>query len=428
MASNQETKLSEFINESEQEDVEKESTDPEGDDDHVENNRSEKSAQNHQERIDGLEDDTKDSTIADFAAVGSPKCPCYNDELQNAKHDLDDEVFEYLNIDKIRCGHAINYITNAVGATLKKNPAQGYACYLRRFVEFLEDKELTVIEAEFKHIENFFRHLAKLNRAESTISGYRSALTNLYKHITLYFDLEPSVRWDLIREEINPSSYQTPEPRERDYLDKEEVKKLYDSIDGIRNQLMIHVGLEAGPRNVDLRSIKLDEVDLDEKEIKLHNTKAGGTYTVPITDELALLLRRWINVERTSHIGSDGNDYLFPSETGGKIGSNRLRKIVDEAAQDAKIQQKEKSETPLTEREKEVLSTDQDYRHYRRVTPHTLRHTFYHLLKEAGLPMEARSEALDHESTDITKEFYDHDESNYSELMRELFSGSDLGL
>jgi hypothetical protein len=47
------------------------------------------------------------------------------------------------------------------------------------------------------------------------------------------------------------------------------------------------------------------------------------------------------------------------------------------------------------------------------------------LLQEAGVPREARSWAMDHQNEEVTKEFYDEKESDYSELMRELFSSTD---
>jgi integrase/recombinase XerD len=234
--------------------------------------------------------------------------------------------------------------------------------------------------------------------------------------------VEPNVEWDHIREEIQPSDYNTPEAREREPLEKSEVKKLYDELDSFRDRLLVQVATELGPRNTDVRSIKISDVDFDNKEIELSNTKAGGTYNAPLTDQLLLLLRRWIDQERSAHPQAETTDYLFPSEQGGMLGRNRFCQIVREGAERAGIQDTVQSEAPLSERQKEALGTDKDYKDYYRVTPHTLRHTFNHLLIDAGIPREARSKALDHNSTEVTKNFYDHEESDYGKLMRELFS------
>jgi integrase/recombinase XerD len=133
-------------------------------------------------------------------------------------------------------------------------------------------------------------------------------------------------------------------------------------------------------------------------------------------------LRRWITQERLSHPGAENNEYLFPSRLGGKLSSNGFTKLVKDAAEDAGIQETDQSKAPIHPRKKEMLGTDKDYLEYHKVVPHSLRHTFNHLLKEAGIPRDARSEALDHSSESVTKKFYDHNESNYEELIQGLFS------
>jgi integrase/recombinase XerD len=234
--------------------------------------------------------------------------------------------------------------------------------------------------------------------------------------------VEPNVKWDHIREKIQSSNYNTPEAREREPLEKSEVKKLYDELDSFRDRLLVQVATELGPRNTDVRSIKISDVDFENKKIELSNTKAGGTYNAPLSDQLLLLLRRWIDQERLAHPQAETTDYLFPSKKGGMLGGGRFREIVKEAADRAGIQDTVQSEAPLSERQKEALGTDKDYIEYYKVTPHTLRHTFNHLLIDAGIPREARTKALDHNSMEVTKEFYDHEESDYGKLMRELFS------
>ena len=352
-----------------------------------------------------------------------PTCPYYTEGMEKCRSRLDDSLIHELNIEKIGCGHCADYISEEVGATLAKSTAKGYSSYLRQYVEFLhKHADQTIDEAEFKHLKQYFNRLARLNRTEATIEAHRSAITNVYKHISIYTDAEVQVSWGIIREEINPSNYRTPEPREREPLEKHEVKKLYEKLGSFRDRLMVQVGVELGPRSIDIRSIKISDVDFENKKIDLSNTKGGGSYKIPVSDQLVLLLRRWIDQERATHPGAETTDHLFPNKYGGMLGKSGFCKIVKEAAEDAGIQETEQSKAPLSEREKETLGTDKDYKDYHKVTPHTLRHTFNYLLQEAGIPREYRSKALDHQSEEVTKEFYDHKESNFEELMRELFS------
>lgn len=364
---------------------------------------------------------------SDKKASDEPICPYYTEGINKCASRLDESLIHELNLKKIGCGHCADYLSEEVGATLAESTAEKYSSYLRQYVEFLHEHEnqTTVINAGFKHVKQYFKRLAKLNRSESTIESHRSAITNVYKHISIYTDTEANINWLMIREEIKPSDYRTPEAREREALEKHEVKKLYDELNSFRDRLLVQVATELGPRSIDVRSIKIDDIDFENKMVELSNKKGGRTYNLPVSDQLLLLLRRWTDQERAAHPKADMTNHLFPSKQGGMLGRSGFGKIVREAAERAGIQETEQSEAPLSEREKETLGTDKNYKEYHKVTPHTLRHTFNYLLQEAGIPREARSQALDHQSEEVTKEFYDHEESNYDELMRELFSGTD---
>lgn len=334
------------------------------------------------------------------------------------------ELKEEYSLSEPKCGHAIAYLREDIESKIAISTGRDYATQLKYFVRFLHKNNKSVINAEFKEVDRFFKDLAARGLTESTLSGYRTAIANLLKYIRLFQNIEPNVKWDMIHEGIKPSEYQTSEGFDREPLEKEEVKKLYDELE-FRDKLMVQVGVELGPRNADIRRIKLEDVDLDDNMILLHDTKNKDTYESPITSGLSLLLRRWINVERAQIPHSSETNYLFPSHKGGKLTGNSFAKIVREKAWDAGIQEVVDT-APLREKQKEILDTDKDCREFHRVTPHTLRHTFSNLLKDAGLPIKERSKALNHDNTITTEEFYDEDERDYKELMRRLFSGVDL--
>lgn len=359
------------------------------------------------------------------------RCPCYTDELARARNELDQEVFSKLNLTEVKCGHAIDYFRRFTGTSLTVKTARGYACNLRRYIEYLHDDTTgggkTVCEAEFNDVEEFIESLVRLKRSEQTLKIYRTAITNLHKHISIRRDAEANVKWDVIREEINPGEYNVPERREREPLERHEVKKLYDAIDSRRDRLVVQMGVELGPRNREIRTLTTDDVDLEAKEVEFNNVKGGGSHTMPLSEPLTLLLRRWIEQERAAHPGSDGNDVLFPHREGGELDQTGLTLIVKKAAERAGVQEWEQSEAPLTEREKELLRTDKDYKEYAKVTPHTLRHTFCALLKDAGAPQKVRSQALNHNSTEVTEMFYEHDKGKYKEILNELFPDLTVG-
>ena len=164
---------------------------------------------------------------------------------------------------------------------------------------------------------------------------------------------------------------------------------------------------------------KISDDDETDDIIQVPNTKTGGHYPVPISDQMAMSLERWIKIGRKSIVSDPGNTYLFPSKEGGKLDyGGSLTAIVHEAAEKAGLQEVVAQREP-TEAEKRN-GVKKDMIEYHRVTPHLLRHTFSLLLEQAGLNTEARRDALDHQSIETTKKYYTHTKSDYERLIREL--------
>lgn len=357
----------------------------------------------------------------DTEKSGQPQCSCYHEEKQNWK-----QALQELDLPTIECGHVVDYLCNNAGATITESSAKIYAFHIRLFVEYLHAEKLTVDDTTLRDILQYFNFRARQNLSESTLGIDRAAITNLYKHIALYRDETPNFEWVLIREEIDPSDFKTSETVEREPLSMDQLIKLLNEMTCFRDRLMTRVGVELGPRNVDLCSMTVDDVKFEEQEVELSNTKNRGTYTLPVTDELALLLRRWVDTGRSVRPHSENHDYLFASNQGGHISPTAFVNIVRKAAKRAGIQ-KTLKKVPLTDRQKEMLNTEKDYRRMYAVTPHTLRHTFAELLDDAGLSLEQRSEALDHTGTAVTKDHYSSGDSGHTEMMKNQFSGVDRG-
>jgi len=93
---------------------------------------------------------------------------------------------------------------------------------------------------------------------------------------------------------------------------------------------------------------------------------------------------------------------------------------VKDAAEKAGIQEVI-GESYLTEGQKEIMNTDRDTKEWNKVTTHTLRHTFSQMMKESDIPLEARQHALNHKNSETTEEWYDEDETDYDDIIQELF-------
>jgi integrase/recombinase XerD len=293
-------------------------------------------------------------------------------------------------------------------ATIKKSVARRYACSFRQYVEFID---CSVIDADESDVREFIKQRARNNRRGKTLGVDLPAIKKVYNWLK-YLDINMDVA---LLNDISPSEFKTPDPINREALDREELEELYDALDRPRDKLMATIAAELGPRNVDVTKIKIDDIDFEANEIKLNNSKAGRTYTLPISPVLSVDLMHYLNQQRDAHVVGEENEYLFPSGHGGKLSRQRFNEIVKNAAEKAGLQEV----IGTAPAEPGVDAENGPEVKYHRVTPHALRHTFNVLMKEAGIPAESRSDALDQDSIDVNKKYYTPDSEEYKELIRE---------
>ena len=335
----------------------------------------------------------------------------------NEENNTEDEIVQsrkYATGDEV----ADEYIRTAAGAELTHYLAGRYASYIRKYVEYLEKSDKTILTANARDAIRFYRSEAEGGASNGTIKADKAALMNLYRYLRIETDLEVSM--DIIHlGNIDMTKFGVTDAYPRKPLSIDELEKLMEAIDDRRNKLMVLFTAETGGRSESVRSVKIDQVDLDKDIVHLENTKSGGYYPVPLTSELALGLERWLEVEREGYTSVPESEYLFPARHSDYLKSNNsLWEIVHKAAEEAGIQEVVR-ERPLTNAEQKRGAMQSSTRKWWKVDTHVLRHTFSHLLAKAGLGDDERSAALDHNSVQTTKRFYTHRDSDYIESIRD---------
>lgn len=305
------------------------------------------------------------------------------------------------------------------GSDIEESSANIYSSTLRCYIWHLNKKNKSILDSEIVDFKDFLRDRVEAHLSKNTICVDISAIKKIYKYIKIETKKELTIDLFLLQE-LSVSDFNVDTQYEREPLAEDELSNLFDAANRRRDRLMMATAGETGGRNESIRILKISDVDLEEDEIELQNTKSGGKYQIPISSSLALRLERWIEVE-LSGLKTE-NEYIFPSHLGGYLEtSGAFRNIVVEAAKRARIQEviAERPTTPAEKRAGVNADTIQWYR----VTPHTLRHTFSHLLDEAGLTTKQRRDALDHKNIQTT-EVYTHSKSEYRDLIRDLLHDS----
>jgi integrase/recombinase XerC len=199
--------------------------------------------------------------------------------------------------------------------------------------------------------------------------------------------------------EMNPASLvRTPKKEKRlpGAVPIDDVLRLLDAPPddrtmGRRDRAMLELFYASGIRLSELTGLDLGDLDLEQRLIRVRG-KGRKERVVPINERSAGMLRRVIGERQNfkpSVLDDDAQQALFLSNAGRRISPRRVRQVVEKWVRAAAMQ--------------------------RRVSPHSLRHSFATHLLDSGMPIRSIQELLGHESLSTTQK-YTH--TSLAELMK----------
>lgn len=156
-------------------------------------------------------------------------------------------------------------------------------------------------------------------------------------------------------------------------LTKSEREQLLAQEMSPRDRAILTVFLFGGLRCNELRMLDVEDVDFEESTIFIRYAKRDKQRIVPLHDRAREALE--------IHLGDRRTGPLILSERGSRISNRRLRSLVKELGREAGLKKD--------------------------LHPHTLRHTYATLLREAGVELGDVGNLLGHASLDTTR-IYDH--------------------
>ena len=148
----------------------------------------------------------------------------------------------------------------------------------------------------------------------------------------------------------------------------------------LRDRAIIEVMYATGVRVSELVSLDIDDVDLDESFVRCMG-KGSKERIIPLHDEAVETVSEYLEDGRPSLAGNAAGRALFVSRKGGRLTRQALWLILKGRAQAAGIE--------------------------RKITPHTLRHSFATHLLIGGAPLRHVQELLGHASI-TTTQVYTH--------------------
>ena len=179
------------------------------------------------------------------------------------------------------------------------------------------------------------------------------------------------------RQDLSRKLIRVPYPRKLPtVLSAEEVARLLAATTCIKHRAALAVAYGAGLRVAEVAALKIGDVDSERMLIRVERGKGGRYRNAMLSSDLLALLRAWWKDGRRQGAMLPGG-WLFPGQNPVRpITTRQLARVVDDAARAASLA--------------------------KRVSPHTLRHSFATHLPEDGVDIRVIQVLLDHAKLDNT--------------------------
>jgi len=261
---------------------------------------------------------------------------------------------------------------------LASNSVAAYGGDLAQFVEFARSKGVnSPTDVDPTIASGYAVSLSSAGFARATIARKISSLRSFAKFLTTEGMIQADFTADL--------ENSTPPRRLPSTLSVQEVELLLAQPDcstpkGLRDKAMLETLYASGLRVSELIHLKTEDVNLEIGFLRCFG-KGSKERVVPIGQVAAGCVRRYLAEARGSLAGAGRSEYLFLSYRGEPMSRIMFWKIIKKYAASAGI--------------------------LKRLTPHTLRHSFATHLLEHGADLRSVQEMLGHVSI-TTTEIYTH--------------------
>lgn len=264
---------------------------------------------------------------------------------------------------------------------LSQHTVKGHKCCLKEFRKFLGKP---VEKATKLDVREYLNDLKSGERARSTIAHKLAAIRAFFSYIQEYHQVDAP---DLsgIRVEDYPKSRW--EGKGRVALKRLDIIKILEAVKPLRDTLIIALLYLTGLRADELAKIKVEDIDTERRIIRVVG-KGDKPRKVTYLSLLDGPLQHWIDHERKSYVSSEKSLYLFPSKHGDHLNPNSIRRIVDDAAERAGVQ--------------EVMGKRADGGKIHKANPHAFRRSFATHGAEFGIPLDDIRRMMGHSKLETT--------------------------
>ncbi len=265
---------------------------------------------------------------------------------------------------------------------LSKNTILAYQGDLFDFFNFIESEksEIQINEIKRKDFSNYTKFLAKKNLNPSTITRKIASIKGLFRYLCYKRDIETNPSISIVSPKL-PKKL----PR---VLSINEIDKIIKEGLNTEEQAIFELLYSAGIRVSELTDLNIKNIDLNQRVVKVFG-KGSKERIVPINKTCIDILKKYLKKRELVALKYDPKPYLFLNEKGEKISRQKVYKII--------------------RKQGELIG--------KKISPHTIRHSFATHLLEKGADLRVVQELLGHASI-VTTQIYTHVSKN---VLREVY-------
>lgn len=249
-----------------------------------------------------------------------------------------------------------------------QNTILAYMHDIEHLLRYLRDNDLQVADVNLEDLENFVATLVDIGISPKSQARILSGIRSFYRFLVLdgYLDKDPTE----LLESPNLGEH-LPEVLSTKEVDMIEAAIDLEKWEGQRNKAIIEVLFSCGLRVSELTNLKLSDLFLDEKFVRVTG-KGSKQRLVPISDTAIRELNLWfIDRDAMTNIKPGEEDFVFLNRRGHHLTRTMILIMVKQYARDAGIT--------------------------KTISPHTFRHSFATALLEGGADLRAIQAMLGHE-------------------------------
>jgi integrase/recombinase XerD len=256
----------------------------------------------------------------------------------------------------------VDYLKNRKSAS--DNTMQAYSRDINQFLEYVADMGIELLDSVDKAVLiSYTAFLLKKGRSESTISRSVASIRSFYRYLIIQGTAQVNPAADI---KINHEQKRLPE-----ILTNEEVELLLkqpscEDFKGFRDKAMLEVLYATGIRVSELVALNINDINTELGVLCCHSDSKSRV--IPVYQEAVNAVSFYLSKSVGYLEGGDGA--LFVNFGGGRLTRQGFWKIIKQYADKAEIK--------------------------KRITPHTLRHSFAAHLLENGADLKSIQEMLGH--------------------------------